>query len=348
MTAVRAEAPTPQLEDQRDVAPARRRGWRRPLLSYLVTVFFLVTLNFFLPRAMPGDPITALQLPSTPDYVRDVQTRQALTRYYGLDRPVVEQYGHYLKALVHGDLGVSIQHNAPVAGLLKGRLAWTALLMGSAMALATTLGIVAGLHSGWRRGRPVDRRLLTLFLGTQNFPVFFLASLALLVFAVQLGWVPLAGGRTPFSGSYSVVHQVADIAHHLVLPASVMAVELAGYQYLVMRASMVGELGSDYLVLGRAKGLRERSLKYRYAARNALLPAVSVVALQLSRPAVAGAIFVETVFAYPGLGQLMSSAIAVRDYPTLQGCLLVLSLVVVTANLLADLAYARLDPRTTA
>ena len=317
------------------------------MLSYVVTVFFVVTLNFFLPRAMPGDPITALQASTTTDYVREIRTREALSRYYGLDQPLLEQYGRYLRALAQGDLGVSILYNAPVTGLVKDRLPWTVLLVGSAMVLATTVGIVAGLHSGWRRGRPVDRRLLTLFLGSQNFPVFFLASLALLVFAVQLGWVPLAGGRTPFSGSYSLLRQAVDIAHHLALPALVMAVELAGYQYLMMRASMVGELGSDYLVLGRAKGLRERSLKYRYAARNALLPTLSVVALQLSRPAMAGAIFVETVFAYPGLGQLMSSAVAVRDYPTLQGCLLVLSLVVVTANLLADLTYARLDPRTT-
>jgi peptide/nickel transport system permease protein len=328
-------------------ATPRRRSWRRSLFVYLVTVFLIVTANFFLPRAMPGDPLTALQAAGSQEYVRDDATRAALSRYYKLDQPLVVQYGRYLRDMAHGNLGVSILYNRPVTAVVKRQLPWTALLIVTAMLIAAGTGILAGLHSGWRRDRPVDRVLLGLFLGFQNIPVFFVGSLALVFFAVKLGWFPLSGAYTQFA-DYSLVHRVLDIAHHLILPAIAIAVELAAYQYLVMRASMVSELGADYLLLGRAKGLRERRLKYRYAARNAMLPVVTIFALQLSRPAVAGAIFVERVFAYPGIGDLLSTAAGVRDYPLLQGCFLVLSLLVVTTNFLADLAYARLDPRTTA
>lgn len=254
------------------------------------------------------------------------------------------QYGRYLSGLVRGDLGTSIRYHAPVTRVLAARLPWTLLLVGASLVLATAVGMLAGLHSGWRRGRAADRTLLIAFVAADNFPVFFLASIAAYLFAVRLGWFPLSGGRTPFSGSFGPVHQIADVAHHLILPATVMATQFATYQYLVMRGSVVSELASDYLRLGRAKGLSERTLKYRYAGRNALLPAVSVVALQFGF-AVTATIFVEAIFAYPGLGRLMFLSVGERDYPTMQGCFLVLTVFVVTANLVTDLAYRRLDPR---
>jgi peptide/nickel transport system permease protein len=143
---------------------------------------------------------------------------------------------------------------------------------------------------------------------------------------------------------FSVARRAVDVAHHLVLPAAVMAVQYIFLEFMVVRGGMVSELGSDHLLLGRAKGLRDRRLKYRYAARNALLPIVTIVGLDISA-AVGGTIFVERVFAYPGLGKLMFDSIAYLDYPTMQACFLVLSLVVVTVNLLTDLVYPRLDPR---
>ena len=334
-------------EGERHGRRPRRRPWRRAVLAYLATVFFIVTVNFFLPRAMPGDPLSALESAGSQEYVRNEATRTALARYYELDRPIMVQYGNYLADLARGDLGVSILHNRPVADVVGDQLPWTLLLVGAGMALAAGVGIAAGLHSGWRRDRPVDRALLGAFLGVQNVPTFFVGSLALVFLAVKLRWFPLSGATTPFT-DYGVLRRAVDIAHHLALPAVVMALQLAAYQYLVMRSSMVNELGSDYLVMGRAKGLRERRLKYRYAARNAVLPVVTALALQITRPAVGAAILVEAVFAYPGIGQLGTAAAGVRDYPLLQGVFLVLSLGVVTANLATDLAYARLDPRTAA
>jgi len=322
----------------------RGRSARRLITSYALTVVLLVSLNFFLPRALPGDPIDALQDPVATTYVHDDATRAALSRYYGLDRPLLAQYRHYLAGLARGDMGLSIRYRAPVRDVVAARLPWTLLLTGTAIVLALTVGLVAGVNSGWRRGGATDRSMLGLFIGLNNLPVFFLASVALFGFSVKLGWLPVAGARTPFSSSGGI-RLVADVARHLVLPASVLGLGLAAGYYLLMRASMVTELGSDYLLLGRIKGLRERTLKYRYAARNAILPVVAAVALEVGF-AVTGAIFVERVFAYPGMGRLLFDSIAARDYPTLQGCFLVLTVAVVTANFCADVVCRRLDPRT--
>jgi peptide/nickel transport system permease protein len=331
---------------QAELTPARARGWRRTLISYLITVFILVTLNFFLPRALPGDPISALIEPGGPSYVQSDELRGQLEAYYGLDRPVGAQYRGYLANLAQGDLGTSIRYNQPVSKLVKERLPWTFLLVVSAMALAVVIGWLAGIHSGWRRGRRGDRVLLALCSLIDGFPVFFVGSLALLLFAVKLRWLPLSGASTPFSGSMSLVERVIDVARHLVLPASVMSLQFAASEYRMLRGSMVAELGSDYLLLGRAKGLRERRLKYRYAARNALLPVVSQGAVHFAFALTWATVLVEAVFAYRGMGGLTAESVAFRDYPVLQGCFLVLSLVVVSANYLADVLYRRLDPRT--
>ena len=316
----------------------------RVVAAYALTAFVLVTLNFFLPRALPGDPIAALANPRSGTYVGDARTRDAVMHYYGLDRPLLSQYGRYLDGLVHGNLGTSIEYAAPVGRVLAQRLPWTLLLVGTAWLFATTVGMLAGVHSGWRHRRRADAGLLALFLTVYNVPVFFLASLAVYLFAVQLGWFPLAGAQTPFGAGG--LTGVGDVAYHLVLPAAALAVQFAPLQYLVMRASVVSELAAPYLLLGRAKGLRERTLEYHYAGRNALLPSITVAGLQLGS-AITAAIFVETVFAYPGVGRLLFDAVGNRDYPLMQGCFLVLTILVVTANFLADAVNRILDPRTT-
>lgn len=326
------------------VTPVHHR-LRRRVLTYALALFLLVNLNFLLPRALPGDPIEALFSSSSPSYVRDDATREELTRYYRLDGTLLDQYTRYLRSLAGGDLGVSIRQNAPVTDLLAARLGWTALLVLSSLGLAAVVGMAAGVHSAWHRGGAVDRRLLASLIGMSSVPPYLLATLALILFAVKLRWLPLSGGRTPFAGSLGPLAQLADIAAHLALPALVMATSFVFSQYLVMRGSMVSELGSDYLRAGEAKGLPPRRLQFRYAARNALLPVVTVQGLQL-RAAVGTSIFVEQVFAYPGLGLLLVSAVGSRDYPLMQGAFLFLSVLVLTANLAVDCLYQRLDPRT--
>lgn len=324
--------------------PGRSRRWLRALAGYVLTLFALATLNFFIPRAMPGDPIDSLLADSSTSFTFGEQSRTALAEYYGLDGSLLSQYRHYLGRLAHGDLGRSIATLAPVRHDLRRKLPWTLLLVGGSLALATALGMIAGVHTGWRRDRPVDRALLTVLLAVREFPAFLLGSLLLFLFAVRLGWLPIAGAEDQF-GAFSPLGKVVDVGRHLLLPLLVLTFGLLVGTYLVMRAGMVNELGADHLLLGRAKGLRERRLKYRYAARNALLPVVSVVTLQLGF-VVTGDVFVEQVFQYPGLGRLLVDSITARDYPVIQGTFLLVSASVVTLNLLAEAVYRRLDPRT--
>ena len=325
-------------------APRRHRGWV-PLVSYVVTVFLLITFNFALPRLMPGDPIDALMTFGSPNYVQNDQTRAALERYYDLDESLPQQYVHYLQGLVTGDLGVSIVSHVPVTEELGDRVGWSLLLIASATLVSVLISLPLGVHSGWKRGKALDRGLLGFFLTVQNLPIFILGALAFVVFAAKLRLFPLGGATTPFS-PYTGFAEVLDIARHLVLPTMLLAFDFLTYQYLVMRSSMVSELGADYLLGGRAKGLREGRLKYRYAGRNALLPVVTVIGLQASVAVGAGLIIVERIFAYPGVGGYMFESLGTRDYPAIQGAFLVLTVSVVTTNLLVDLAYRRLDPRT--
>lgn len=334
-------APQPPDEGRR----RGRRRWAGAALSYGVTIFALITLNFLLPRAMPGDPIDALLAQGSSGFVFGEEARAQLEEYYGLDRSLAAQYGQYLTGLARGDLGRSIVTNTPVWDELARRLPWTLLLIGSAALVSTVVGLVAGVHSGWRRDRPMDRALMTVLLALREFPPYLLGSLLLYVFAVKLGWLPLFGAETPFSGAFGPVERAVDVGRHLLLPLLVLSVGLTAGNYLIMRAGMVGELGSDYLMLGRAKGLRDRRLKYRYVARNALLPLVSLTAIQIGF-ALTAVVLIERVFSYPGLGRLLFEAIAVRDYPTIQGAFLFISVGVVTINAMADALYRRLDPRT--
>lgn len=327
--------------------PGHRRGrrWAGPLASYLVMVYVLITLNFVLPRAMPGDPINGLLAQGGAGFTFGDQTRMALRRYYHLDGSLASQYGHYLARLAHGDMGRSIVTNASVWHEISYRLPWTLLLIASSMAVALVVGSVAGVHAGWRRDRPTDRALMVGLIAIWQFPAYLLGSILLLVFAVKLRWLPLFGAETPFSSSFGAVQRVLDVVRHLVLPLAVLSSGLIAWIYLVMRAGMVSELGADYLMLGRAKGLRPRRLKYRYAARNALLPVVSASTVAVGFGITANVV-VERVFSYPGLGRLLFDSIAARDYPVIQGVFLILSVGVVTVNAVADVLYARLDPRT--
>jgi len=326
----------------------QRRYWRRrwgALASYVVLVFALVTLNFLIPRAMPGDPIQGLVGQGSASFTFGEDTRAALQKYYGLDGSLASQFSHYLTRLAHGDLGRSIVSNAPVRHEIGRRVPWTILIIGTSTLISTCVGMVAGVNSGWRRDRPVDRVLMTGLIAIWQFPPYLLGSMLLFVFAVKLRWLPLFGAQTPFSDSFGLFEKALDIGRHLLLPLVVLTAGLTAWSYLLMRAGMVNELGSDYLLLGRAKGLRQRRLKYRYAARNALLPLVSSTAVDIGF-AVAANLFIERVFSYPGLGGLLFGSIGTRDYPVIQGVFLVLSLGIVTVNALADALYRRLDPRT--
>ncbi len=316
----------------------------RRALSYLVTLWVVLTLNFLLPRLLPGDPLDALFDRDRAGYVADEAVRSRLAAYYGLDRPLARQYADYLLAALRGDLGWSIWLNRPVAELIAGRLPWTLLLTLTSLALASLIGVWLGGEAGWRRGSRADRWAVTAGIIASNAPVYLVGVGLLIVFGARLGWLPLGGGRTAFAVYPHALAAAGDVGRHLLLPLATLTLHLVGAKLLLVRNSMVSVLGEDFMLVARAKGLTEGRLKRDHALRNALLPFVAQLGAQMGM-AVTGAIFIETVFAYPGMGRLIFDAVGVRDYPLLQGAFLVVAFVVLTANLLADEVNARLDPR---
>jgi peptide/nickel transport system permease protein len=320
------------------------RPWLGRIGLYVITLWAVLTFNFLLPRAMPGDPLLAMQDPESSLYVVDEGARARLAAYYGLDRPLMEQYVRYLAGVASGNLGWSIYLNAPVSGLIRQRLPWTLLLALPSLILASVVTVLAGAHSAWVHGSPADQLLLVAFTALRTVPVFFLGVLGILVFSVKLDWLPLSGSTTLFHTWPNVWQQALDILRHWLLPASLLTLEMIGGRYLLMRNSMVTVLGEEYMLVARAKGLPERALKYRHGLRNAILPFVTAFSAQLGF-VVAGTIFVETLFSYPGMGRLMYDAVGTRDYPVLEGTFLVSAVTVLTVNLLTELVYGWLDPR---
>lgn len=305
------------------------------------TLGALLIIDFLLPRALPGDPISALVSQDSASYVSDPGTRALLLEQYGLDDPLLVQLRDHVAALVRGDLGHSTQHHVPVTDLLRARLPRSGLLLATSFVLGSGAGIVVGLRAGWRRHTATDAALVAAAAALRSVPVFLLGAVAVAVFSVKLGWFPISGSRPPFTTSGATVGQVV---HHLALPALVLAAPFFSAQMLVMRSGTAAQLHTPYLRAARAAGIRPSRLRRHYAGRNALLPVVELMVVQLSA-ATTGLILVETVFRYDGIGLMLTDAVRARDYPTLQGGALVLGALVVVAAQLADLLQRAIDPR---
>ena len=330
-------------------APPVRSPWRsvaRTSALYAITIWAVVTLVFLLPRAMPGDPLQHLDDPDSGTFVEDSRSRELAMAYYGLDRPLLSQYGAYLADLADRDLGWSISQKTPVSTLIGRRLPWTLLLVGSSMLLASAISFVAGVTAAWRRGSMTDKALIVSLAGTRAVPEYAIASVLLILFAVTWPILPMAGGQTAFARYPSAWEGAKDVFNHLILPMTALTLGLAANKFLIMRNSVVSTLGEDYMLLARAKGLPRRLMKYRHSARNAMLPFLTAIGVQVGF-AVNASLFTEAVFAYPGIGTLAGSAVTARDYPLLQGVFLMLALVVIGANFLIELVYRRIDPRVT-
>jgi peptide/nickel transport system permease protein len=317
---------------------------QRRALGYLISLWVILTLNFLLPRWLPGDPLAALLDPESSDYVFNSQVREALETYYGLDRPLTQQYTVYLTGAFTGDLGQSIRLNQPVGDLLWEHLPWTLLLTLTALGIASLVGIVTGSEAAWRRGSLADKALVTTSIIASNAPVFFTGMILLIIFGVKLDWLPLAGGRTPFARYDTTWDAVQDYGEHLISPALTLTLALVGSKFLLVRNAMIGVLGEDYMFVARAKGLPAGQIKHRHALRNAILPFIHHLAAHASF-ALTGALFIEALFNYPGIGRLIFESVVARDYPVIQGVFLVVSVMVLSANLLADWLTYRLDPR---
>jgi peptide/nickel transport system permease protein len=330
---------------QRSEYIIRRLGWA------LTTIIFVVTLNFFMFRVLPGDPAKA----GIRDPRLTAQAQQAIRERFGLDKPLIinskgnpfdSQFFRYFGNLLRGDLGISFNFNRPVADLLRERLLNTVLLLTVGQALAIVIGLVLGVLAAWRRGTSLDAAALIFGLVTWALPTFFLGIILLIVGSSRFG-LPVGGMREAGKTFTSEWARWLDIGRHLILPTITLTIIYLGEYLLIMRSSLLEVLGEDYILTAKAKGLTNSRILRDHALQNAMLPVVTIIALTLGFT-VAGAIQVETVFSWPGLGSAVFEAVSRRDYPMLQGAFLLLAFSVVIANLLADLLYTYLDPRVKA
>lgn len=318
-----------------------RRG---RFLQYLIVLVVAITLNFLLPRLMPGNPL-ALLAGVDVGLLKPEERAEVLERV-GLDRPLYRQYLDYWGDLLRGDFGYSYRQKRPITELLVTTLPWTLLLAGSSLVVSASVGIMLGALSAWRRGSLLDVGLLWSMIAVNSLPSFWLGMLLVSVVSVQWGVLPSFGAVTPASG-YRDWQQTNDIIRHAILPVLTLAMVSIPNIYITMRYTMLGVLGEEFIRTARAKGLREPTVLFRHVTRNALAPVATVLALRLGA-AFGGAVVIETVFSYPGLGRLSFEAVSGRDYPVMQAAFLLFTLAVLLSNLLADLLYPLLDPRTKA
>jgi peptide/nickel transport system permease protein len=316
----------------------RYLAWR--LLQAIPIVAGIAVFNFMLLQLAPGDAADVLAGEAggaTPEYIAELRAR------FGLDQPVPVQLGKYLWHVARLDLGFSFRHNMPVMDLILSRLPATLLLMGAAIVLAFSLGVLLGVTAARHVNRPLDTVISVGALLAYATPIFWIGLMMILLFSVQLGWLPSSGMRT-IGADLTGLAYATDIARHLVLPATALSLFFMALYTRLMRASMLEVYSLDYVTTARAKGLSESRVAFKHVLRNALLPMVTMLGLQIGSM-LGGSVLVETVFGWPGLGRLAFEAVFQRDNNLLLGILLLSSVLVVIVNVLIDLAYARLDPR---
>jgi peptide/nickel transport system permease protein len=323
---------------------SRRDYLIRKITMALLTLAVVVTMNFFLFRVLPGDPVRAV----IGRNVRiSAEAQQALRVQFGLDKPVFpDQFFSTIGQWAQGNLGLSWSLREPVAQILVSKLGNTLLLVTLGQTFSILLGVALGLFAGWKRRTAIDVGSLTFSLITWAIPTFWLGIILLAAGSSWLG-LPTGGIVEPQNIGKPLWEVWPDVAEHLILPTLTFTVVYLGEYMLIMRSSVLEVLSEDYILTAKAKGMSHWQVLRRHALKNALLPIVTLIALNLGFT-VAGAIYIETVFSYDGLGKLFQSALEKQDFPLLQGAFLLLAVAVIGANLLADVIYTYLDPRVKA
>ena len=322
-------------------AGQRRLGAK--LVGAVLSLAFVLVFNFFLFRVLPGDPAKNL----TRNRLVPAEQVQVLRESFGLGRPLPQQFVSYVGDTLTGDLGISYKFRRPVSEVIAERIWPTVLLLGLSTVLSTVIGLWIGIRGAWRRGSVFDRVSLGASLALYAMPEFWLGILLLILFGVGVGGFPglfPTGGLSSPDTELASLAGIVDVARHLFLPCLTLTLAYIAEYALVMRSSLLDELGEDYLTTARAKGLRDTLVLRRHAVPNALLPTTTLIFLNLGF-VVSGAITIETVYSWPGLGLLSYEALRTPDYPLLQGVFLLFSAAVIVANVIADLLYAYLDPR---
>lgn len=319
------------------------RSTGRRIVILLVMVFAIVTFNFFLFHVIPGDPIRLIARSQklSPGQV------DALRVQYGLDGSLLEQYWRYLTKLAHGDLGYSFSLKEPVGDII-GRALWnTVLLLTVSTCIVVAVGILIGVFAGARQGRKSDSGTVVGSLVLWSLPTFWVGILLVFTFSAWFRVLPTSGITTPNAVYANSAVYWTDVARHLVLPTVTLAIVDIAFFIIITRTSVVEAMSEDYMLTARGKGLSQRRMVWRHAFRNALLPVLTASVLYISA-LVAGAIQVEVVFSWPGMGLLTYNSVLSRDYPVLEACFLVTAVAVLVANFLADSVYRLVDPRVRA
>jgi len=310
----------------------------RKLLGAVSTLAFVVVVNFFLFRVVNKDPVSKMFRGRN---LTQEQLQQQRVKF-NLDGSKWDQFVAYVRQMLHGDLGLSMKSQRPVTTVI-GEALWPTILLVGVSTMLSMLGITIGYRAGWRRGSRFDTTATSLSMLTYAMPEFWIGMVLLGIFGAWLGWFPVGGLEDPGSTATGL-SKLLDQFHHMALPAIVLAVAYIGEYMIVARSSMIETLREDYLQLARAKGMRDAEVRRRHAVPNARLPVVSLSAINLGF-VLGGAIAVESIFSWPGVGNLTQLAIRGPDFPVLQGLFLLLSAAVIFANLVADLLYGKLDPR---
>ena len=310
-------------------------------LGYLMlTLLAVLAGNFILFHLMPGDPVTHI---ARGEHL-DAAAIARLRNFYGLDQPLLSQFVAYVRHLLGGDFGWSYTYQASVGPIVAKALGNTLILVTVSTLLVIGLGVLIGVFAASRRGTRTDGGLVIGSLVFWSLPTFWVGTLLIFLFAVTLGWLPIAGMHTPDALYPNVFTKLADLARHLMLPTLAMVLVDIAQFILITRSSLLATLTEDFMTTARAKGLSPRRVLWRHGVRNALLPVVTATALYASAT-VGGTIQVETVFSWPGMGQLIYLSVVRRDYPVMEACFLVFAVVVVLANFASDVVYRLLDPR---
>lgn len=294
---------------------------------------------------MPGDPFTFLS--SDEGQITVTYSEEQINRYmdyYGLDKPLIDQYISYIVNIFKCNLGYSIYYNDSVISIISRRMPWTISIVIVSILISCMLGTILGSLSAWYRDGLFDKVLYSIMIVLSEIPSFLIGWLFLFVFAAKCGWFPLSGGMSTFANYNSFAKKAVDIIHHAALPVLTLSVSRLGGFYLLSRNSMISVLSKDYMRTAKAKGLNEVRIIFRHALKNSIIPIITRVFLSLGS-VFGGAILVENVFNYPGIGHLMREAVMVRDYILIQGIFLCIAVTVLTANLLADIIYKKMDPR---
>ena len=315
------------------------------LAEYILVFIIIISLNFLIPRLMPGDPFTFLS--SDEGSVHSSYSDEQIEKYkayYGLDKPLLQQYIDYISNLFRGNLGYSIYFNDTVVSIISKRVVWTVGIVFVSIVISSILGVFLGAFSAWHRNNWIDKIIYSIMIIFSEIPSFLIAMLLLFVLAAGTGLFPLSGGITVFGQYENVFENIMDIVHHGFLPVLALLLCQTGGYYLLSRNSMMTVLSKDYMLTAEAKGLEDRRIIFRHGLKNAILPVITRIFMNLGT-VFGGAILVENVFNYPGVGRLMRQAVMVRDYVLIQGIFLNVCILVLTMNFLADIVYRKMDPR---